>query len=78
MWQYLARNFKADVIFLSPIKLVSLRKLAPSRNAVFNQTGMDFVTGHGLYLSVKPRLLMRKGWFLEDKSQLGKSFKTSV
>ena len=36
-------NFKADVIN-SLVKLVSLRKLAPSRNAVFNQTGMYFVT----------------------------------
>ena len=30
------------------------------------------------YLSVKPRLLMKKGWFLEVKSHLGKSFKVSV
>ena len=29
------------------------------------------------YLSVKPRLLMKKGWFLEVESQLGKSFKVS-
>ena len=27
------------------------------------------------YLSAKPRLLMKKGWFLEVESQLGKSFK---
>ena len=30
------------------------------------------------YLSVKPRLLMKKGWFLEVESHLGKSFKVSV
>ena len=41
---FLKYYLKADVIFFSPIKLVSLRELAPSRNAVFNQTGMDFVT----------------------------------
>ena len=35
-----------------------------------NQTGMDFVT-------VKPRLLMKKAGFLEVESQLGKSFKVS-
>ena len=29
------------------------------------------------YLSVKPRLLMKQGWFLEIKSQLEKSFKVS-
>ena len=29
------------------------------------------------YLSVKPRLLMKKGWFLEIESQLGKSFKVN-
>ena len=29
------------------------------------------------YLSVIPRLLMKKGWFLEVESQLGKSFKVS-
>ena len=41
----LARNLKSLCNFFSPIKHVSLRKLAPSRNAVFNdQTGMDFVT----------------------------------
>ena len=30
------------------------------------------------YLSVKLRLLMKKDWFLEVESQLGKSFKLSV
>ena len=30
------------------------------------------------YLSVKLRLLMKKGWFLEVESQLRKSFKVSV
>ena len=38
---------------------------------LFNQNGMAFVTE-------KPRLLMKKGWFLEVESQLGKSFKVSV
>ena len=43
----------------------------PSRNVVFNQTGMDFVT------EISFRLFMIKGWFLEVGSQLGKSFKVS-
>ena len=30
------------------------------------------------YLSVKPRLLTKKGWFLEVESQLGKSFMVFV
>ena len=34
---------------------------------LFNQNGMDFVTE-------KPRWLMKKDWFLEVESQLGKSF----
>ena len=38
---------------------------------LFNENGMDFVTE-------KPRLLMKNGWFLEVESQLGKSFKVSV
>ena len=63
-------------MLISSVKLVSLRKLAPSRNVVFNQTGMDFVTE--LSFCIKPRLLMTKSWFLEVASQLGKSFKASV
>ena len=47
MREYLARNLKAEVLFFSPNKLVTLRKVAPSRNVVyrdlFNQHGMDFV-----------------------------------
>ena len=46
MRQYLAQNFKADVNSLVPINLqvYDAKKLALSRNVVFNQTGMDFVT----------------------------------
>ena len=76
MWQYLARNLKADVNFFnSPIKLVSLRKLAPSRNAVFNhQTGMDFVTEISFCKTsvVDEKSLVFRGW-----ESAGKSFKVS-
>ena len=71
MLQYLARNFKAGVN-----SFVSLRKLAPSRNVVFNQTGMDFVTE--LSFCIETPVVMTKSWFLEVASQLGKSFKVSV
>ena len=41
----LCKVIKADVNFFGPIKHVSLRKLAPSCNAIITyQTGMDFVT----------------------------------
>ena len=76
MWEYLAGNLKADV----NIKLVSLRKLAPSHNVVCTGTSSIRMawTLSLKYLSVKPRLLIKKGWFLEVESQLGKSFKVSV
>ena len=75
MRQHLARNLKADVNFLSRIKIVSLRKLALSRNAVFNhQTGMDFVTE--IYFCKIP-VVDEKRLVLEVESQLGKSFKVS-
>ena len=49
------------------IKLVSLRKLAPSRiYVVFNQTGMDFVTEISVVQVVDDKKL-----FLEVVSQLG-------
>ena len=83
MWEYLARNLKADVNILVLLNLSVYRNCGPgvvssaavfgmSRNApravtqhslyrnLFNQNGMDFVTE---YLSVKPRLLIKKGWF---------------
>ena len=48
-----------------PIKLVSLRKLAPSRNIVFNQTGMDFVTEISFCMKtpvVHKKGLVFRGW----------------
>ena len=75
MWEYLARRPK----YSSPIKLVSLRKPAPSRNVVctgtFNQNGMDFATE--IFFCKNP-VVDEKGWFLEVECQLGKSFKGSV
>ena len=54
---------------------MSVRKLAPSRSAVFNhQTGMDVVTEISF---CKTPVVDEKGWFLEVESQLGKSFKVS-
>ena len=77
MWEYLARNLKADVNILV---LFKLRKLAPSRNVVC--TGISSIRmAWGLslkYLTVKPRLLMKKRLVFEVESQLGKSFKVSV
>ena len=64
----------------SPIKLASLRKLAPSRN-VFCTGTFSIRMAWTLSLkclSVKPRLLMKRGWFVEVERQLGKSFKVSV
>ena len=55
---------------------MSLRKLAPSRNVVFNQTGMDFVTE--LSFCIKTPVVDDKKLVLEVASQLGKSFKVSV
>ena len=57
---------------------MSLRKLAPSRNIVFNQTGMDFVTEISFCMKTPVVHKKKKGWFLEVGSQLGKSFKVSV
>ena len=71
-------KFESWCKFFSPIKLVSLRKLAPSHNAVFNhQTGMDFVTEISFCKTpiVDEKRLVFRGWELE--SQLGKSFKVS-
>ena len=47
------------------IKLVSLRKLAPFRNVVFNQTGMDFVTEITFCIEtpvVHEKRLIFRGW----------------
>ena len=54
--------------------------VSPSRNIVCNGTySIRMAWTLSLkYLSVKPRLLMKKGWLLEVESQLGKSFKVSV
>ena len=41
-----------------------------------NQTGIDFVTEIS-FCKTLAWLLMKKGWFLEVDSQLGKSFKVS-
>ena len=72
-------KFESWCKFFSPINLVSLRKLAPSRNAVFNhqKTGMDFVTEISFCKTpvVDEKRLIFRGWELE--SQLGKSFKVS-
>ena len=77
MWEYLARNLKADVNILV---LFKLRKLVPSPNvACTGISSIRMAWSFSLkYLSVKPRLLMKKGWFLEVESRLGKSFKVSV
>ena len=66
--------------YFRPIKLVSLRKLAPSRNIVCNGTSSIrmALTLSLKYLSVKTPVVYKKGWFLELESQLGKSFKVSV
>ena len=54
---------------------MSLRKLAQSRNAVFNhQTGMDFVAEISF---CKTLAADEKRLVLEAESQLGKSFKVS-
>ena len=55
---------------------MSKRKLALSRNIVFNQTDMDFVTE--ISFCIKTLVVDEKVWFLEVESQLGKSFKASV
>ena len=72
MWEYLAQNMKADVNIL-----VLSTEVAPSRNVVCTGTSSIKMacTLSLKYLSVKPRLLMKKSWFLEVESQLGKSFK---
>ena len=53
----------ASSLVCTGLKLVSLRKLAPSRNIVFNQTGMDFVTE--ISFCIKTPVVHEKGWFLE-------------
>ena len=68
----IARNLKADANILIPIKLVGLRKLVPSHNvSLYTGTSSDRMawTLSLKYLSVKPRLSMKKGWFLEVESQ---------
>ena len=57
--------------YFSPIKLASLRKLVPSRNAVCTGTSSVRMawTLSLKYLSVKSRLSVKKGWFLEVESQ---------
>ena len=62
MWEYFARNWKADVNYFRPIKLVSLRKRAPSHNIVCTGTSSIRMawTLSLKYLSVKTRLLMKK------------------
>ena len=40
---------------------MSLRKLAPSRNVVFNQTGMDFVTEISVVQVVDDKKLVFRG-----------------
>ena len=69
-------KFEGWCKYFSPIKLVSLRKLALSRNAVCTGTSSDPLSSVRMawtlspkYLSVKPRLSMKKGWFLEVESQ---------
>ena len=56
---------------------MSLRKLASSRNVVCTGTSSIRIawTLPLKYLSVKPVLLMKKGWFLEVESRLGNQFK---
>ena len=60
-------------IYFSSIKLVSLRKLAQSRNVFvpgfFNQNDMDFVTEISF---CKTPVVDEKGWVLEVESQIGK------
>ena len=58
-------KFQSRCKYFNPIKLVSLRKLAPSRSVVCTGTSsirMEWTLSLN-YLSVKPRLLMKKGWF---------------
>ena len=62
-------KFEGCCKYFSPIKLVSFYQ------DLFNKNGMDFVTEISF---CKNLLLMKKGWFLEVESQLGKSFKVSL
>ena len=67
MWQYLAQNFKADVNSLVPLNLqvYDAKKLALSRNVVFNQTGMDFVTEISFCIKtpvIDEKRLVFRGW----------------
>ena len=50
----------------------------PSRNVVFHQTGMDFVTEMSFCIKTPVVHEKMKGWFLKVGSQLGKSLKVSV
>ena len=52
-----------------------LRRRHATQSSI-NQTGMDFVTEIS-FCKTLPRLLLKKGWFLEVESQLGKSVKVS-
>ena len=67
--------------YFSPIKLVSLRKLAPSRNLVctgtssLNRNDMDFVTEISF---CKNPVVDKKRKLTRVESQPGKSFKVSV
>ena len=63
MWQYLARNLKADVNFLVLLNLWvygNWRRHATQPSIIRLAWPLCLK-----YLSVKPRLLMKKGWFLE-------------
>ena len=75
MWQYLVRNLKADVNFLVLLNLGVYGNWC--RHATQSSIIRLAWTLSLKYLSVKPRLLMKKGLFLEVESQLGKSFKVS-
>ena len=75
-------KFKGCCKYFSSIKRVSQRKLAPSRNVVFTlQSGRIAWTLSLKYLSVKPRLLMKKMFILakdRDWKSARTSFKASV
>ena len=73
-------KFEGCCKYFSPTKLVSLRKLAPSQRSLYrdlyNQNGMDIVTE--ISFCKNPVDDEKMLVFLEDESQLGKSFKVSV
>ena len=79
MWEYLARNFKANVNILVILNFESTETGAVTLRILywdhFNQNGMDFVIEISF---CKTPVVDEKRLLLEVESQLGKSFKVSV